>query len=164
MKTLVLYRSYYGNTKQVAESLSRKIQALGHESLVQDLRQKIPDPKELDLILIGAPTRMARVNGRALRVLKKLRKRGYGEKPVAIFDTYGPVPAAPEELEKSRKWLFPGAAGIMEKTAKARGLNVYPETLRCEVLSMKGHLKEHEQEKATAFVQSLVASVAGGRS
>lgn len=59
--------------------------------------------KELDLILVGAPTRMARVNGRALSVLKKLRKRGYGEKPVAIFDTYGPVPAAPEELEKSRK-------------------------------------------------------------
>lgn len=163
MKTLVLYRSYHGNTKQIAEAMSRQIQELGHVSSVQDLRRKLPELQGLDLILIGAPTRMARVTRKALSVLKSLRKRGFGDKPVAIFDTYGPLPATPEELEKSRPWIIPGAVGIMEKTAKDQGLNVYGQTLRCEVLGMNGPLKEHEQEKATTFAKELISSVAGNR-
>lgn len=163
MKALVLYRSYHGNTKQIAEAMSRQIQELGHESSVQDLRRKLPDLQGFDLILIGAPTRMARVNRKALGVLKTLRKRGFGQKPVAIFDTYGPVPTDPEELEKSRPWIIPGAAGIMEKTAKDQGLNVYPKTLRCEVQGLNGPLKEHEQEKAASWAKELIPSVAGGR-
>ncbi len=159
MKALVLFRSYYGNTKQVAEAMSRQIQELGHESSVQDVRRKLPDLQGIDLILIGAPTRMARVSLRARGVLKTLRRRGYGRKLVAIFDTYGPVPTKPEEMEESRKWLFPGAAGIMEKTAKDRGLNVYGKTFRCEVLGMKGPVKEHEQEKAAAFAKELISSI-----
>ncbi len=158
MKTLVLFRSYYGTTKQVAEIMARQIQDLGHESTVQDLRQKLPDLKGLDLILIGAPTRMARVTHRALGVLKKLRKKGYGES-VAVFDTYGPMPTNPEKLEESKKWMFPGAAGIMEKKARDLGLNVYVKALRCEVQAMKGPLKEHEAEKAAAFAKELILSI-----
>jgi hypothetical protein len=147
MKGLVLFRSHYGNTKQVADSVARQITSLGHEAIVQDLRQKFPDLQGLDFVLIGAPTRMARVTGKALRVLKWLRKKGFREKPIAVFDTYGPVPTKPEEMEKSRKWLYPGAAGIMQKVAKDQGLNVYPETLRCEVQGLKGPLADHQLEK-----------------
>ena len=60
MKGLILFRSHYGNTKQVAESLARQITALGHEAVVQDLRQKLPDLQDLDFVMIGAPTRLAK--------------------------------------------------------------------------------------------------------
>jgi flavodoxin len=156
MKVLVLYRSYYGNTKLVAEALAREIVALGHETVVQDIRQKLPDLSAFSCALVGAPTRMARVNGRALRVLKKLGKRGFADKPVAIFDIYGPVPTTEAEREKGRKWITPGAAGVMEKTAKEQGLRVFEKTLRCEVVGMKGPLAEHELEKAVAFARDFV--------
>lgn len=159
MKGLVLFRSHYGNTKQIAEAIAGAINALGHESLVQDLRRKLPNLQSFDFILIGAPTRMARVTRKAVRVLKRLWKRGLGDKPIAVFDTYGPVPAKPEELEKTKKWLYPGAAGIMQNAAKARGLNVYPNTLRCEVTGMKGPLKEKELENAAAFAKAFVAAI-----
>jgi flavodoxin len=158
MKGLVLFRSHYGNTKQVAEAIAAQINALGHESAVQDLRRKLPDLGGVDFIFIGAPTRMARVTRKAKRVLKRLRKRGFIEKPIAIFDTYGPIPTNPEELEKGRKWLYPGAAGIMQKTAKGLDLNVYGDTLRCEVAGMKGPLKEGELEKAAVFVGAFISS------
>jgi menaquinone-dependent protoporphyrinogen IX oxidase len=159
MKALILYRSYYGNTKQVAEVIAGQIHTQGHESIVQDLRQKLPDLNGIDFIIIGAPTRMARVNRKALRVLKQLRKKGFTEKPVAIFDTYGPVPTKPEEMEKSNKWLYPGAAGIMQKVAKTLGLNVYSETLRCEVRGMKGPLTDNELEKAASFTKEFLSTI-----
>jgi flavorubredoxin len=111
------------------------------------------------MILIGSPTRMARVNRKALRVLKRLRKMGCAEKPVAVFDTYGPVPTKPEDVAKAKKWLYPGAAGIMQKAAKTLGLNVYAETLRCEVRDMKGPLADHELERAAAFAKGFLASI-----
>lgn len=159
MKALVLFRSYHGNTKQVAEVIARQIDAQGHKSIVQDLRQKLPDLLSFDFMLIGAPTRMARVNRKAVSVLKQLRKKGLAEKPIAVFDTYGPVPTKPEEMEKSQKWLYPGAAGILQKVAKDQGLNVYLKTLRCEVKGLKGPLADNEQEKTASFTKEFVSTI-----
>jgi flavodoxin len=159
MKALVLFRSFYGNTKQVAEIIAEQIKTLGHEAEVQDLRQKLPDLNGIDIIVIGAPTRMGRVARKAKSVLKELRKRGFGKKPVAVFDTYGPVPTKPEKLEKSKKWLYPGAAGIMHKVAKEQGLNVYETTLRCEVTGSKGPLKDSEIDKAASFTKAFISAI-----
>ncbi len=159
MKALILYRSHYGNTKNVAEALAAAIRDSGHEAEVQDLRRRLPDLTGYGAVLVGAPTRMARVTGRAKRVLKGLKKRGFAGR-VAIFDTYGPVPATPEELEKARKWLYPGAAGIMQALGMQLGLNVYAETLRCEVTAgMKGPLKDGELDKASAFARKFISAV-----
>ena len=163
MKALILYRSHYGNTRQVAEGIAGELTSLGHVAAVQDLRRRLPDMKDVDLIFIGAPTRMARVTRRALRVLKRLRKLGAARKPLAVFDTFGPVPTEPEKLEKGRKWLEPGAAGLMQEAARTLGLNVYPETLRCEVKAMKGPLADGALEKAVVFVRDFVSAAGQSR-
>ena len=160
MKALILFRSHYGNTRKVAEALAAELTVLGHGSVVQDLRRKLPGPEGVDLVFIGAPTRMAKVTRRALRVLKRLGKRGFSRKPIAIFDTYGPLPTKPEDLEKGRKWLYPGAAGIMHEAAKTLGLNVYPDALRCEVKGMKGPLVDGALDRARAFVKEFVSTIA----
>jgi hypothetical protein len=50
--------------------------------------------------------------------------------------------------------------------AKSLGLNVHPETLRCEVAGMKGPLKDGELDKARAFAARLLAvfSISGSPS
>jgi flavorubredoxin len=160
MKGLVLYRSHFGNTKLVAESISQQITALDHEAVVQDVRQKLPDLQDIDFIMVGSPTRIARPDGKALKMLKELKKKGFTEKPVVIFDTYGPEPKDPVELEKSKKWLYPGAAGIMHNVAEEQGLNVYKDTLRCEVQAgMKGPLAEHQLEKAASFTREFLTEI-----
>ena len=47
----------------------------------------------------------------------------------------------------------------MQNTAKALGLDVFSETLRCEVQGMKGPLKDGELEKAAVFTKAFIASV-----
>jgi flavodoxin len=163
MKGLISFRSHYGNTKQVAESIAQQITAQGHEAIIQDVRQKLPDLQDFDFIMVGSPTRFARPDGKALGILKKLKKKDFAEKSVAIFDTYGPVPTNPEELEKTKKWLYPGAAGIMHRVAKEQGLNVYQETLRCEVQGgVKGPLAENQLEKATEFTKEFISTISRG--
>jgi hypothetical protein len=91
--------------------------------------------------------------------LKRIAKKGFAKKPIAVFDTYGPVPTDPKELEKGKKWLYPGAAGILHKMANILGLNVYPKTLRCEVTGLKGPLGDNELEKAAAFARELASTI-----
>ncbi len=158
MKGLVLFRSWYGNTKQVAEHMARTIGSLGHQAATLDLREKLPDLADIDFIIIGAPTRMAGVTGKATSVLKQLKKEKFN-KPIAIFDLYGPIPTDPKEYEKGKHWLYPGAADKMLAEAKKQGLNLYPETLRVEVKGMEGPVAEGDMEKAAVWVRGLMVWV-----
>ncbi len=159
MNALILFRSFYGNTRAVADAIAKRLGELGWQSEVRDVRQKLPDFGQTNLMFIGAPTRFKRVGGRPLRVIRRLRKKGYGDRPLAIFDTCAVIPTTPEELAKSGEWIIPGAAGIMHRVAKEQGLNVYEETLRCEVEGMKGPLVKDALEKAKAFAGSVAAAI-----
>lgn len=157
MKTLILYRSYYGNTKQVAEAIAQQIITLGHESSIQDIRQRFPDLQGVDAIIVGAPTRMGRVTRKAKSVLRHLKRKGHTDKPVAVFDTIAILPSTPEEMEKVKKWFSPGAVGIMQNVARDQGLKLFPETLRCEVAGMKGPLAENAIGKAIDFATAFIS-------
>jgi len=139
--------------------MAKELVIQGVESVVQDLRLKLPDLSSFHFILIGSPTRMARVNRKAKRVLKQIREKGFSEKPIAVFDTYGPVPTDLKELEKSKKSLYPGAAGILHMVAKTESLNVHSKALHCEVKGMKGPLGDNELEKAASFAKEFVSTI-----
>jgi len=159
MKALILYRSHYGNTKQVADEIVRQVVASGHDATAHRLRRRLPRPAGFDFVFVGSPTRMARASWRMMRALRRLRWKKIGRKPLAVFDTYGPVPSDPEEVKENEKWLYPGAAGRLAERARELGLNVYPEVLRCEVQGMKGPLKAGELEKVAPFVREFIASL-----
>ena len=47
----------------------------------------------------------------------------------------------------------------MKDRASALGLNVYEQTLRCEVKDTKGPLKAGEKEKIRSFVEEFLKSL-----
>jgi hypothetical protein len=159
MKGLILYRSYYGNTKSIAETLAGEVKLAGHEVSVLELRQKLPNLGEMEFILIGAPTRIARVTRRALGVLKKIKNKAGQKTSVGIFDTCAQVPIDPKEAEEAKKWIFPGAAGIMHERAQKLGLNVYENAFRAEVTGLKGPLAPDAPEKAASFAREFIGWV-----
>jgi hypothetical protein len=159
MKALILYRSYYGNTRAVAEALAGEIEKLGHHAEVRDLRRRLPDLKDIDCVLIGAPTRMGRATWKARWALRRLRWKGFGVKPLGIFDTYGPLPADPAKLEEDRKWFYPGAVGMLQTKGQKLKLHVFPQTLRCQVREWKGPLQEGEAEKAIRFAREFIDAI-----
>lgn len=158
MHILVLYRSYHGNTRAVADAIAGRLRSRGHQADVRDVRQPLPDLSGVDRVLVGAPTRFARVSAAATSALRKLRRRGFGGKLVGVFDTYGPLPKTPEEERENRKWLEPGAAGILHRKAEALGLRVFPESLRCAVAEAYGPLAKGALEKAAGFAERFAAT------
>lgn len=170
---LILFRSYFGNTKQVADAIAQQMKLTGHEVDLRDIRLGLPDLMDIDAIVIGAPTRRARVTRKARSVLRSLRRRGYGDKPIALFDTISFSPPTPlgslllvsrsrEETENARKWHEPGAVGIMQKIARQHRLNLFPELLRCEVTGTKGPLAENATVKAVAFATAFISYLQKG--
>jgi flavodoxin len=159
LQALILYRSHYGTTKTAAESIARELHARGIDAYVADLRRRLPRLDKFDYAFVGAPTRMARVTRAAYRALKRLSRKGWGAKPIFIFDTFGPIPADPGKREKGRKWLYPGAAGLMKTRAEELGLNVAAEPMRLEVKELKGPLKAGEDEKIGPYVEKFVRNL-----
>jgi len=160
MRALILYRSYHGTTKQAADAMAGRLRGLGHEVETRDLRGPLPDISPVDIFLVGAPTRFGRVTWRARAALRRLRRRGIGARPLAVFDTYGPLPKTPREQQESRKWFEPGAAGILRAAAQALGLHVHAEVLRLAVGGAYGPLADGESDRACAFAEAFAASAA----
>jgi flavodoxin len=159
MNGLILYRSHYGNTKTVADALAADMMKLGHRAEVRDLRLSLPDLKDINWALIGTPTRMGRATWKARWALRRLRWKGFGNRPIGIFDTYGPVPDDPQKYKEDEKWFLPGAAGMLRARAQRLGLNVFPDTLRCRVRESKGPLKEGEPERAARFAGKFISFI-----
>ena len=165
---LILFRSYFGNTKQVADAIAQQMKMAGHEVDIRDMRLGFPHLMDIDAIVMGAPTRRARVTRKAKSVLRTLKQRGYGNKPIALFDTISFSPPTPlsslllvsrsrEETENARKWHEPGAVGMMEKIARQYEMNLFPELLRCEVIGIKGPLAENATAQAAAFATAFIS-------
>ncbi len=156
MKGLVVYDSVYGNTKMVAEAIAQQIKDEGHNAEIIGLRDKSNKPIDGDYIFIGSPTRMGKMTPRAKKFLNRLERKLWAEKPIFIFDTYGPLPKTAEEREEKKKWLEPGAAGKLQNLLKEKGFNVSGELLRCEVMGIKGPLGSDELKRAKKYAHERV--------
>jgi len=91
MKALVVYDSVFGNTEQVAQAMG---QALGSQAEVQTLR--VGDVKsehltELDVLLVGSPTRAFSPTPAIKSWLKSLPPNSLKDVRVGAFDTVHPA-------------------------------------------------------------------------
>jgi menaquinone-dependent protoporphyrinogen IX oxidase len=161
MKGIVVYDSYYGNTKRVAEAIAEQIRADGHEAELRSLREKYPSPPQGDFLFVGSPVRIARVTRRARKFVKTLDAEAWRNKPVAIFVTV--LPSNPNETDPKKKadaekWvLSPGPK--LRDMAKSRGLNVVDKVLMAVVKEVKGPLAEDAVEVAKQFAHEFVETL-----
>jgi len=145
MKTLVVYDSVYGNTKQIARAIGGAI-----NGDVKVLHASEVNPSELegiDLLIVGAPTQAGRPSPAMRDFLAKISKSVIKGISVAAFDT-----------RISAKWvgIFGYAAGKIASNLKKKGgsLILLPEAFF--VKGTEGPLKEGELERAAAWAQEVV--------
>jgi flavodoxin len=161
VKGIVVYDSYYGNTKKVAEAIVEQIKSEGHEAELRSVREDYPSPPQGDFMFVGSPNRMGGVTGRTKRYVKRLDCTVWKDKPVAIFTT---VAAHPEgemtEKEKSsyEKWALRAAPKLRDK-AKDRGLNAVEKVLAVEVKDQKGPLVDNGIEQSKQFAHEILQAM-----
>lgn len=153
MRISIAYDSVYGNTELVARAIADAAEAEGHAVELISLRTSRQLPTNSQILFIGGPTHMKTMTSRVRRFIKKLDPTYWGEHPVVVFDTFGPVAATEEERAKQRPWIEPGAAGHIQELSRLLGLSVFPKTLRCAVTGIKGPLSAEALEAAREFVR-----------
>jgi len=144
---------------RIAEAFAEQIRSEGHEVKLINLHEKVEIPSGGDFILVGSPTRMARMTRRAKKFVRKLDISVWEGKPIAAFDTKSPLPTDPKELEEAKKWIVDGAGPKLQRMIKERGLNPYPEVLRYTVTNVKGPLADGSIEAAKKQAHDFIASM-----
>lgn len=89
MKGIVVYKSWWGSCKKIAEAIGEGLSESGHDVQVVAIEDAgTPDPA-LDFIVIGAATRWPGAWPKVKRYAKKVARAGFKGKPFATFSTGG---------------------------------------------------------------------------
>lgn len=156
MKALVVYDSFFGNTKQVALAIR---DGLTSEESCETLHVSDATPehlKGLDILIVGSPTRAFRPTKPITDFLNSIPRDGLKGIKVAAFDTRMSTADVRSRFLSTMVGLFGYAAKpIADKLAKKGGtLIAQPEGFF--VKESEGPLKDNELERASAWVKSAM--------
>jgi flavodoxin len=157
MKALVVYDSVFGNTEKVAQTIG---QALADSCQVETLPvSQVTSEKlrELDILVVGSPTRGFRPIEGITRFLNGLSKEQLDGLQVAAFDTRIWLETIDSSVFRFVVDKGGYAADTIAKSLKKKGgtLVVAPEGFL--VTGEEGPLKEGELERAAAWAGKLFA-------
>jgi flavodoxin len=150
MKSVVIYDSQYGNTRQIAEAIAAELKAAGRVEVENARMGTVELPSDLELLVAGGPTQahgMTRPLRAQLDMLTSRRLEGVA---AATFDTRARGPR-----------FLTGAAsrGIARRLAGTGArLVVEPESFLVD--GKEGPLAEGELERARAWARTVLAELA----
>lgn len=84
MKVLIIYDSYFENTKKIAQSIGKAFK----NAVVKNTKDfKLKDLDDVNVLVVGSPTRAFNFSEKTKEFLNKIPKEGLKGKKVATFDT-----------------------------------------------------------------------------
>ena len=145
MNGLIVFDSYFGNTKLVAEAIGEQIRADGHEAVVVSARDGRPWELTGDFLFVGSPTRFGKPSRRIRKFIKKLEVQLWSSKPMAAFDTY--MAGTPND---------PIASYFIHDKLKEKGFNVRSPPLMCLVTASEGPLADGALDSARQYTHEFL--------
>ena len=103
MKILILYATHTGATERCTKMLAEHLEA--HHSVIrQNAAEELPSPKDFDVVVIGSPIRVGRMDKRLKRYIKE-HVLVLSEKNTAVFFCCG----FPKQFEEYTETQLPNA-------------------------------------------------------
>lgn len=159
MKALVVYDSVFGNTEKVAQAIAAALQ-----TTAVPVGQATPDQlAELDLLIIGSPTRGFRPTEGASQLLNTLARNHLAGVGAAAFDTR--IDLATIDSSVFRFIVDKGgyAANTIAKALEKKGGRLLASPEGFLVTGEQGPLKDGELERAAAWGAQIVLHEYGQR-
>jgi menaquinone-dependent protoporphyrinogen IX oxidase len=158
MKGVVVYKSWWGSCKKIAEAIGSGLSESGHDAQVVAIENAgKPDPS-LDFIIIGAATRWPGAWPKIKRYAKKVGKAGFAGKPFATFSTGGSL-----NVEKPNRQ----ASEVLHEMLEAKGLAPMAPPFMAAIEGyeppgkQRGSLPDSEVARAEEFGRELGAKISG---
>jgi flavodoxin len=164
LKAVVVYDTYYGNTKRVAEAIVEQVKADGHEVEIKSLRDDPSSPAQADVLFVGSPIRFGGPTGRVKKFVKRLDKGAWSGRPVVVFTTVSEMPKEPateKQKQSFDKWALGGGRKLRD-LAKTSGFNALENYLWVEVVqndTKTAVLVPSGIEKTKQFTHEIMQSV-----
>jgi len=160
MKGVVVYDTYYGNTKLVAEAIAEQLRAEGHEAELRSVRERYPASPQGDIMFLGSPVRLGSTTRRIKKYVEKIDTGVWKDKTVVVFTTILALPPNPTEARIESRDKYDTAAGRkLVALAKSAGLKAFDDQLWVEVTGLKGPLIETGVEKTKQFTHDILLSL-----
>ena len=159
MKIFVLYDSFFGNTKKIAQAIVDELKLQHEVSIAKAETANISQLQDLDLLFVGSPTRAFSPSPNMTAFIKTIPAQSLAGIKVAVFDTrIAPEDIKPKMVGMAIKW-----AGYAEKKMirllKPSGANVLLPGEGFLVSESEGPLKEGELVRAISWARSIVTSL-----
>ena len=163
MKTLLVYESMWGNTKQVAETVAH---ALGGDVTVVEVEAAPPAiPPDVDLVVVGGPTHAFSMSRASTRHDAETKGAGTGHAEAGIREwlsalTASDTPFATFDTRVGSVRHLPGsAAKAAAKEVRRHHLGRLVDTQSFYVADMAGPLLDGELERASVWGRALTADL-----
>lgn len=156
MKALVIYDSVFGNTEAVARAIAHSLASRTSVEILQAGKAVPGQVTDVDLLVVGSPTRGFRPTEAVTTLLKGIRPKALKTRKVAAFDTR----IKADEIHSAALRFVVSTGGyaakrIADSLKKAGGtLLVPPEGFYVE--DTEGPLKTGELERAAGWARSLL--------
>jgi flavodoxin len=150
VKSLVVYDSQFGNTRQLAEAIAVELQAVGTVEIENARIDDVIVPPDLTLLVVGGPTQVHNVSPPLRSQLESIATHQLDGVQAAAFDTRGRGPR-----------FLTGAASVgITKRLKQKGAKLVVEAESFLVEGSEGPLVQGELERARTWAREVVAKVA----
>ena len=165
MRSLVVYESWFGNTRRIAEEIAA---ALAHEGEVDlvTVDEPLPSLEDVDLLVVGAPTHVHGLSSKRSRE-GALTQGAHGEPGIGVrgwIDALpdgagGPRAAAFDTRADKPTWLVGSAARGIARRLRDQGYRLAIEPQSFFVQGTPGPLEEGELERASEWGRTLANEV-----
>ncbi len=158
MKAMVVYDSVLGNTEKIALAIGA---GLGSQAEVEVRRVGDVRPEQLmevDLLIVGSPTRGFRPTPATSKLLKGIARNGLKGVSVAAFDTRfseSQIAEGPAILAGLVR-IFGYAAEPISKRLATKGGRVVAQPVGFIVTNTEGPLQDGELERATDWARRIL--------
>lgn len=159
MKTLVIYDSFFGNTKLIAEAIFEGFNSPSNGDIFYVKDFLVEDLKNYQFLLIGSPTRGFRPSPAIDTFIKSIPKNGLKKVFVCTFDTRLLLDAIHSKVLRFIVKTGGYAAKPMSRVLQKKGGILISEPQGFYVSDEKGPLAKQEIERAKEWGGHLMREV-----
>ncbi len=155
MKSIVLFDSLYGNTKEIAKTISNELTKSSDTKLLSAQEISLDDLKNIDLLIVGSPTHGGTMKISLLEFLKQIPQDMIKGVKIATFDTR----FLEKDLNFALKLLVKTigyASPKIQKLLISKGGEPITKPMGFIVKGKEGPLAEKELEKSIEWIQQIV--------
>lgn len=153
MKTLIVYDSYFGNTKIVSEEIKKNLKGEVNIVFVDDFTNDMLD--DLNLLIVGSPTRVFNASEKINKFIKNLNESKIKNIDIIAFDTRVDIEKINNKFLKFMAKCFGYASEKIEKKLKKLGANIKIANIGFYVEGEQGPLQKGEDKKIKEWVNLI---------